>query len=149
MSIRALLWGEGEIFAFLEKEFPQAFSGGQQFNIEVLEPGRIRVVKPVSQGDLRPGGTVSGPAMMALVDLAVYMLLLAHHGAAARLSVTTGMQLSFLRKPEAGDLACDVEWLKHGRTLSVADCRLTSLSSGKLVAHAEATYYMDQAMAGA
>jgi len=84
---------------------------------------------------------VSGPALMALVDFTCYVLLLAHHGAAAGLAVTTGLQISFLRKAGLEDVICEAELLKHGRTLSVADCRITT-ADGRLVAHAEATYFM-------
>ncbi len=91
---------------------------------------------------LRPGGTVSGPALMELVDFSIYVLLLSHHRASARLAVTTNLQISFLRKAGPGELHCDVEMMKHGRTLSVADARISSAASGRVIAHAQASYYM-------
>ena len=66
-----------------------------------------RPVKPVrlsaNELHLRPGGTVSGPSMMALADLAAYVVILAHIGPEA-LAVTTNLNINFLRKPEPGDL---------------------------------------------
>lgn len=138
---RSLKWSIRDVLGFLEREFPQAFQDGDAYTVERLEPGRAHVRLVATERNLRPGGTVSGPAMMKLVDFSVYALLLAHHGTEARLAVTSNLSISFLRKPGPGDIVCEVELVKHGRTLSVADCRLRS-GDGRLVAHAEATYYM-------
>lgn len=142
-----LLWNREDIFAFLEREFPQSMRNGRGYAINDLDVGVISVTKTISDDNLRPGGTISGPAMMEHVDIVAYMLLLAHHGERARLSVTTGMQISFLNKPKPGNIVCEGRFLKHGRTLSVIDCRLTSEGSQQLIAHAEATYYMNDAFA--
>ena len=79
---------------------------------------------------------------MELVDIANYMLLLAHHKDSASLCVTTNLQISFLSKATEGPLVCDIELIKHGRTLSVADARISSPETGRMIAHAQATYYM-------
>lgn len=139
MATRELKWTAGQIGEFLEREFPQSLGAG--YVIERLEPRRAAVRLKVRDDHLRPGGSVSGPALMGLVDFACYVVLLAHHGASARLTVTTGLQISFLRKASLEDVVCEAELLKHGRTLSVADCRI-STADGRLVAHAEATYFM-------
>ena len=139
MATRELKWTAGQIGEFLEREFPQSLGAG--YEIERLEPRRAAVRLKVRDDHLRPGGSVSGPALMGLVDFACYVVLLAHHGAAARLTVTTGLQISFLRKASREDVVCEAELLKHGRTLSVADCRILT-AEGRLIAHAEATYYM-------
>jgi uncharacterized protein (TIGR00369 family) len=141
---RRLKWTADEIAAFLKREFPQASDYGS-YVIERLEPERAIVRLNVTEAHLRPGGTISGPALMGLVDYAVYVLLLAHHAADARLTVTTGMQISFLRKAGQEDVACEVELIKHGRTLTVADCRVRACANGRLLAHAEATYFMGDA----
>ena len=139
MGAGALKWTAERIWEFLEREFPQSLGVG--YEIERLEPWRAAVRLAVSDAHLRPGGSVSGPALMGLVDFACYVVLLAHHGASARLTVTTGLQISFLRKASLEDVICEAELLKHGRTLSVADCRI-STADGRLIAHAEATYFM-------
>jgi uncharacterized protein (TIGR00369 family) len=59
-------------------------------------------------------------------------------------TVTTGLQISFLRKASLEDVVCEAELLKHGRTLTVADCRISTVD-GRLIAHAEATYFMAEA----
>lgn len=144
MLKRELKWTAEQVLEFIDREFPQALAS-TTYAVEQLEPQRVIVRLNVTDAHLRPGGTVSGPALMALVDFAVYVLLLAHHGAAARLAVTTGLTISFLNKAGPGDIACTVELLKHGRTLSVADCRIKTAGDGRLVAHAEATYFMSEA----
>ncbi len=138
-------WTAREIDAFLHREFPQAFQHGQDYRISALEPGQVSVGFLATESQLRPGGTVSGPALMELVDFSVYALLLAHHKESARLAVTTNLQISFLRKANPGELTCTAEFLKHGRTLSVASARITERASGQLIAHSEATYYMAHA----
>jgi len=140
MSRDQLEWGRQEVFAFLHEEFPQAFNGGKKYEISALEAGRLSLEFLAGPEQLRPGGTVSGPTQLELADFAVYFLLLAHHGADARLCVTTNLTCSFLRKPQAGKLVCDVELIKHGRTLAVGDVRIKAVN-GDVVAHLELTYY--------
>ena len=143
--MRKLKWDAHQVMEFLRVEFPQAFAGGQTYTIDHLEPGKVRVGFMAGEAELRPGGTVSGPALMQLVDFSIYVLLLAHHRESAAMTVTTNLQISFLRKADAGEIACHVELLKHGRTLSVASSRITQAETGKLIAHAETTYYMAEA----
>lgn len=142
MAAAKLKWSADEVMGFLEREFSQVFRDGRQYLIDELSPGLARVRMPATEASLRPGDIVSGPALMELTDLSVYMLLLGLHGQSARLAVTTNLQISFLRRAVAGDVVCAVEIVKHGRTLSVADCRITSLADGKLVAQAQTTYFM-------
>src|SRR5262245_40055692 len=145
MARARLNWTAEEVTSFLHGEFPQAFKDGRDYRIHALEPGRIVLAMTNDARDVRPGGTVSGPVMAGLVDYAMYALLIAHHGPAARLSVTTGMQISFLRRPAPGTMICTLELLKHGRTLSVGDARIRVEGSDEIVAHAVLTYFMGAA----
>jgi len=140
MSRTQLEWGFEQVFAFLNEEFPQAFSGGKKYAVEKLETGHLSLEFLAGKDQLRPGGTVSGPAQLELADFAVYFLLLAHHGSNARLCVTTNLTCSFLRKPQPGRLVCEVELIKHGRTLAVADVAIKA-ANGDIVSHLELTYY--------
>jgi uncharacterized protein (TIGR00369 family) len=125
------------IAAFLAREFPQV----AHLDVEVVavEEGRAVVRAPTGERDLRPGGTVSGPAMMALADLAMYVALLAHIGPVA-LAVTTSFNINFLRKPLAGELRAEARLLKLGRRLAVGEITLFSTGVDEAVAHATATY---------
>lgn len=147
MSHTHLIWQAPEVFSFIKKEFPQVFTNGQIYEITALEPDCLTLGLRAGENQLRPGGTVSGPAQMEMADLAVYCLLLAHYGDAARLSVTTSLTCSFLRKPEAGKLVCDVKMLKHGRTLSIASAAIHQGNTERLVASMELTYFTGNILA--
>jgi uncharacterized protein (TIGR00369 family) len=94
----------------------------------------------VGAGNLRPGGTVSGPSMFALADLAVYFAILRRIGPVA-LAVTTNASIDFMRKPVADrDLLGAARLLKLGRVLAVADVLIRSEGSDAVVARASMTY---------
>jgi uncharacterized protein (TIGR00369 family) len=135
-----LLWNAGQVFDYLDEFFPQVTKVGQKYEITVLEPDYLEMRLTAGQDQLRPGGSVSGPAQMEMADLAVYFLLLAHHGSAAKLAVTTNLNCSFLRKPPPGDLVCKIAMIKHGRTLSVATAQIVD-DNKKIAANMELTYY--------
>ena len=138
----ALKWSAEQVFSFLQQEFPQALRDDVQYEVVKLLPSQVDVRLLAGDRQLRPGGTVSGPAMMELVDFSIYFLLLAHHKQDARLAVTTNLTISFLRKPEPGPLVAQVRLIKHGRTLSVARVDIIAEADTKLVASSEATYFM-------
>ena len=128
-----------ELNAFLDREFPQIHADGRIYEIEAVAPGEaVLSVKP-SERHLRPGGTISGPTMMALADLAAYAVILAHIGPVA-LAVTTNLNMNFLRKPGPGDLVGTCRLLKLGKRLAITECGIAGREGGDLVAHATATY---------
>jgi len=94
-----------------------------------------------SKDFLRPGGTISGPVMMALADAAMYALVLSRIGL-VELAVTTNLSINFLRKPLPGDLLAEARMLKLGKRLAVGEVHLYSdgESVAKPVAHVMATY---------
>ncbi|MBD3787947.1 MAG: PaaI family thioesterase [Sphingomonadales bacterium] len=122
--------------AFLAEVFPQVAA-----DFVVEEVGAELVVRlRVGDAHLRPGGTVSGPAMFALADVGIYLAILARIGPVA-LAVTTNAAIDFLRKPEAGrDLIARVRILKLGRVLAVGDALLYSEGGTEPVARASMTY---------
>ncbi len=123
--------------AFLASDFPQV---SEDFQIEEVRPNQARIRLMTSPQHLRPGGTVSGPAMFALADVSVYLTVLAMIGPKA-LAVTTNCSIDFMRKPAAGrDLICECRLLKLGRVLAVGDCMIFSEGSDTPVARATMTY---------
>lgn len=128
-----------EIGALLDREFPQLHFGGRLYSIRHVSKEGVRVSFAAGEAHVRPGGTVSGPAMMALADLAAYVALLAVIGPVA-LAVTTSFNINFLRKPKPGSLLADARLLKLGKTLAVSEVSLTAEGSDDLVAHATTTY---------
>jgi uncharacterized protein (TIGR00369 family) len=137
-----LKWSTDEVLAFVRGEFPYALRDGVNYDVLKLEPDELHIRLQTGEQQLRPGGTVSGPAMMEMVDFSIYFLLLAHHKEQARLAVTTNLAISFLRKSQPGAIVAKVSLIKHGRTLTVARTDIVSEGDGKLVASSEATYFM-------
>lgn len=126
-----------DLAAYLDEVFPQVRG---DFVIEDVADRAVRVRMPVAERHLRPGGTVSGPAMFALADVSVYMAVIAMKGREA-LAVTTGGSFDFMRKPRAGvDLICECRLLKLGRVLAVGDCLIYSDGMAEPVARASMTY---------
>ena len=123
--------------AFLADQFGQVAG---DFAVETVEEERLVLRLIVDARHLRPGGTVSGPAIFALADVAVYLAVLARIGPVA-LAVTTSASVDFLRKPAAGvDLLAEARILKLGRVLAVGDVLIRSEGADAPVARATVTY---------
>lgn len=126
-----------ELAAYLDEVFPQVRG---DFVIEDVADRSVRVRMPVAERHLRPGGTISGPAMFALADVSVYIAVLAMKGREA-MAVTTNGSFDFMRKPASGaDLICACRLLKLGRVLAVGDCLIYSDGQEEPVARATMTY---------
>lgn len=88
---------------------------------------------------IRPGGTVAGPVVVALADVALYAAVLSLIGQ-VELAVTTNLNVNFLRKPGPADLICHARILKLGKRLAVGECQLFSEGESEMVAHVTGTY---------
>jgi uncharacterized protein (TIGR00369 family) len=132
-----LKMSKDELQAFMVAEFPQVDG---RYHIQDLSPSAMTLRLSVTDADLRPGGTVSGPAIFALADVAMYLVILAMIGPKA-LAVTTNCSIDFMRKPAAGvDMIAQVRLLKLGRVLAVGDVLLYSSGQAAPVARAGLTY---------
>jgi uncharacterized protein (TIGR00369 family) len=124
-----------EVAAFIAAAFPQA-------RAVVREVGNRSslVALPIGNEHLRPGGTISGPTMMALADTALYVAILGEIGIVP-LAVTTNLNINFLRRPAADrNLVAKCKLLKIGRTLAVGEILIYSEGMEEPVAHATGTY---------
>jgi uncharacterized protein (TIGR00369 family) len=128
-----------EIEAFLDREFPQIHMGGRTFSVESVGPLSAVMRCAWHERHIRPGGTISGPTIMALADLAMYVAILGAIGPVA-LAVTTSLSFNFLRKPGQKDLLAECRLLKLGKRLAVGEVSLHSEGETELVAHATGTY---------
>lgn len=128
-----------EVEALLEEVFPQISEQGEGFRI--VSVGDLSAVAElnVTERHLRPGGTVSGPTMFALADLALYVAILANIGPQA-LAVTTNLTINFLNKPDVPLLMGDCKLLKLGKRLAVGEVSIVSEDRSRLFAHAVGTY---------
>lgn len=125
-----------QLAAFLAREFPEVAG---DFEV-VSSDDDLAMRLKVGPQHLRPGGTVSGPSMFALADVAMYLAILARIGPVA-LAVTTNISMDFMRRPEAGrDLIGTARVLKLGRVLAVGDVLIRSVGSEAVVARAGLTY---------
>ena len=107
--------------------------------IEELSATAVRMRLMVEASNSRPGGTVSGPSLMAFADCAAWMVIMGQIGPIA-LSVTTSFHIDFLRRPELVDVTGVATLLKLGRRLAVAEVGMCSVGSQDLVAKAQVTY---------
>ena len=117
--------------AFLHSDFGQVAA---DFVVERADAAGVTLRLPVAERHLRPGGTVSGPSIFALADVALYLAILSRIGPVA-LAVTTNCAVDFMRKPAAGrDLLGEARVLKLGRTLAVGDVMVFSEGAPEPVA---------------
>lgn len=133
----AIVMDQAALAAFLVQEFPQVAS---DFTVLSVGDDMLEVRLNVAEQHLRPGGTVSGPTMFALADVAMYLAILSRIGPVA-LAVTTNCSIDFMRKPEAGRaLIAQARVLKLGRVLAVGDVLIRSDGLADPVARAGLTY---------
>jgi len=126
-----------ELRVFLDAHFEQV---RDEFEILDVSPMHLVLRALVDDKHLRPGGTVSGPTMFALADVAVYLAILAMIGPKA-LAVTTNCAIDFMRKPVAdANLRAEARLLKLGRVLAVGDVLIYSEGEEAPVARASLTY---------
>lgn len=127
-----------EVAAFLRVELPHMFN--DDLTIEHADGRTCLVRQRFRESMLRPGGTVSGPTLMALADCAMYVVLLSAIGPVG-LAVTTNLNINFLRKGRAGeDVLAVAKLMKLGKRLAVGEVNLLSGTSPDPVAHVTATY---------
>ncbi|HMO28681.1 PaaI family thioesterase [Enterovirga sp.] len=131
--------GVAEVEAYLGEVFPQLLADGRVYTIEAVGPMTARMRMRAGERHLRPGGTVSGPAMMGLCDLALYVAILAQIGPVG-LAVTTSLGFNFLRKPGPGDLLAECRLMKLGKRLAVGEASLFAEGADEVVCHATGTY---------
>ena len=124
-----------EIANFLVREFPQT-----KCTVEDVGHLSATVRHEIGSAELRPGGTVSGPVLMTVADVALYVAILNEIGIVP-LTVTTSLNINFVRKPSPNAAIIGVcKLLKLGRSLAVGEVSLYSEGSEQLVAHAVGTY---------
>ena len=128
-----------EIEALMDKTFPdwRNFSA-----ITALSDNDITLTMPFRPQLLRAGGTISGPALMALADTAAYFLTLAQAGPVPS-AATANLDIHFLVRPKPEAITAVATMLRLGRRLSVAKVDLRS--GDELVAHATVTYALPPA----
>jgi acyl-coenzyme A thioesterase PaaI-like protein len=124
-----------EIVEFIKSEFPQS-----KCIIDAVGNKSATIRHNIGEAELRPGGTVSGPVMMFVADVALYIAILGEIGIVP-LTVTTSLNINFLRKPAADKAIIGVcKLIKLGRSLAIGEVSIYSEGNPEMVAHAVGTY---------
>ena len=128
-----------QVNQLLRAVYPQLNDNPSEYFITGIFPGGCSVRLNATARHLRPGGTVSGPSLFTLADIGGYVCVLSHAGPDA-LSVTTNLNINFMRKAGAGAIDGHCRILKLGKNLMVFDIDITAGPEKLLVAHATGTY---------
>jgi uncharacterized protein (TIGR00369 family) len=128
------------VIRLIDDTFPEIHAAGRRIEIESVAAGRARLRLALDARNLRPGGTVSGPAMFTLADFAIYVALIATLGEPAVAAVTSNLNITFLLKPEPADVIAEARLIRIGRRLAYAEVALTSEGHDALIAHATGSY---------
>lgn len=124
-----------EISKFFTEHFPHT-----KCVIESVGNASSIIKHTITEAELRPGGTVSGPVLMTIADVALYVAILGEIGIVP-LTVTTSLSVNFLRKPSAKRPIVGIcKLIKLGKTLAVGEVSLYSEGDAEPVAHAVGTY---------
>lgn len=128
--------GPDELNEFLAAAFPQ---GPLPMRVTRSDQLGVELTWPFHESSIRPGGTISGPTLMTLADTVAYVAVVARIGPQF-LTVTSSLQIDFLRKPPPADLRATGEVLRLGRRQAVIAVRIHSAADDDLVAHSTCTY---------
>tara|TARA_R110002012_G_scaffold249057_2_gene425862 strand:+ start:15605 stop:16099 length:495 start_codon:yes stop_codon:yes gene_type:complete len=128
--------------AIMREKVP--FVGDMGVITERLTDDTATLRLPFNERYLRPGNVVTGPAIFALADIALYAVawLVVPK---ADLAVTTEATVHFLSGAKPGDLIAEAKILKAGRRLLIAECHIRSVVDDSLCAHVIGTYAMPPA----
>jgi uncharacterized protein (TIGR00369 family) len=104
------------------------------WGIEVVQAagGTATCRLPWQDALLRPGGTVSGPALMGLADVAMWAALLGVTGGRDE-SLTTSLTIHFMRRLPPGAVVAEARLLKRGRII-VGEVLIRSEASTEIAA---------------
>src|SRR3954447_20032307 len=125
-----------ELNEFLSEAFPP---GAMPFRVTRADDDAVEVACEFDERQVRPGGTLSGPTLMSLADCAAYVAVVAHVGPEP-LTVTSNLNIDFLRKPPKAGLRAMGELVKLGRRQALVAVRIYSRQDDELVAHCTCTY---------
>jgi uncharacterized protein (TIGR00369 family) len=122
------------------------FAALLEWRVERFAPGDVRVRLPHHALLLRPGGTICGPALMALADITLWGLVMSRIGR-VDLAVTTEMTIHFLARPAPADVLAQGRVLRQGRRLVVGEVVMRSEAEpGQPICHVVGTYALPPAI---
>ncbi|MEZ5816709.1 MAG: PaaI family thioesterase [Hyphomicrobiaceae bacterium] len=129
-----------DVSRLIDETFPEIHASGRQISIESVGPRQARVRLAFDPRNLRPGGTVSGPAMFTLADFTIYVALIATLGRDGIPAVTSNLSINFLLRPDPVDVVAEARLIRIGRRLAYAEVALYSQGRDEMIAHATGSY---------
>ncbi|WP_300381518.1 PaaI family thioesterase [Henriciella sp.] len=122
----------------------EAFDGAQsRSEVILMEDGHAMMRLKAGSEHLRPGGYVSGPTQMTMADSVTYMAIFTRLGITP-MTVTSNLNMNFLRPCIGESVIAEAKLLKLGRTLAVAEVEIRAEGSDKVASHAIVTYSIPQ-----
>ncbi|WP_228382224.1 PaaI family thioesterase [Tistrella mobilis] len=121
----------------IRDELPMAELLG--IRIERIDDGSARGRLPATVQLIRPGGTLSGPALATLADVTFYAAIMGRLGP-ARMAVTSNLTINFLRRPAMVDVLSEARLIRCGRRLAYGEVSLYSDGDDEPVAHTTLTF---------
>lgn len=129
-----------QVQELIDHHFPGIRAQGHHLVIENVAVRTAMCVLIPTPSSIRPGGTISGPAMFTLADFSVYVALIATLGEPAIPAVTSNLNITFLRRPPPEAIRAEAEVIRLGRRLAYAEVRMRSQGETDMIAHATASY---------
>ena len=126
-----------EFEAIVRHEVPLV--GSFDITVEEIGEGSMVLMMPYQDRFVRPGGTIMGPALFGLADVALYGAVMSRIGR-VELAVTTSMTINFLRRPRPAPVRAEARLLKLGRRLAYGEVLIFSEGDPEPVAHVTGTY---------
>lgn len=113
----------------------------EEWGVELLEAadGRALLRLPASARLLRPGDTVSGPALMGLADVAMWAALLSLTEGRDN-SVTSTMTVNFLRPAGSGPVLAESRIVKRGKRMLFGEILIRAADSDEVAVHVTTTW---------
>lgn len=122
----------------------EAFGGAQnRSQVILMEDGHAIMRLKAGTEHLRPGGYISGPTQMTLADSVTYMAIFTRLGITP-MTVTSNLNMNFLRPCIGEAVIAEAKLMKLGRTLAVAEVEIRADGSDKVASHAIVTYSIPQ-----
>ena len=125
-----------QVQKFLEEVWPGSTSA---YEIEDVGDRTARLRMQYTKERLRPGGIISGPALMTLADCAVWVALLGDIGPEA-MTVTVSLNINFFRPGPKADVIAETRLHKVGKRLATGDVLMYSEGDPDPIAQATVTY---------
>ena len=128
------------VVRLIDEHFPGVHATGRWISIESVADRTARCRMKPSPQSIRPGGTISGPAMFTLADFTVYVALIGTLGSTAIPAVTSNLNINFLLRPALADMVAEARIIRLGRRLAYAEVQLFSEGNAEMIAHATGSY---------